>query len=192
MIFDGAFEDFIDHDIRMHAVGFNSQAVGNGCDGGRVTHVTPGMFQKQICVLTPWPWRSEVDDITFCSPWNLCAATDSKAGVDNNLLRQVHHGAIVTVSLIDLNHCEFRIVCGIHTLVPEDPADFIHAFNSTHQQTLQVQLKSNPKIKLHIERVVVGDKRTRRGTTGDRVQYGGFNFVKAMRTQGLPDGINNR
>ena len=55
-----------------------------------------------------------------------------------------------------------------------------------------MQLKSDAKIQLHVERVVMSHKRTCCGTASDRMQYGRFHLVKAIASQSLSDRINDR
>ncbi len=70
----------------------------------------------------------------------------TKAGVDgpHHLLRHRHQRLIVRVRPIELHHRELRIVPRAHALVSIAATNFVHTFQTSNEQTLEVQLRSNP------------------------------------------------
>ena len=64
----------------------------------------------------------------------------------------------------------------VDALVAEVVADLVHAFESAHNQPLEIQLVRDPQIQRHVERVVVRDERTRRRTAIQRLQHRRFDF----------------
>jgi hypothetical protein len=52
------------------------------------------------------------------------------------ILSQVHQVAVITVSLVELEHGEFRIVLGRNSLVAKIPVDLVHAVEAAHHQPL--------------------------------------------------------
>ena len=65
--------------------------------------------------------------------------------VDDQLLGQVHHRAVVAVGLIDLEHREFGIVPRADAFVAIDAAQLVDPLDAADQQPLQVQLQRDPQ-----------------------------------------------
>ena len=63
--------------------------------------------------------------------------------------------------------------------VAEVAVDFENLFETTDHQTFQVELRRDAQIKLHVERVVMGDEGACRGAAGDRVHHRRFDFEEA-------------
>ena len=59
---------------------------------------------------------------------------------------------------------------GVHTLVAENTADLVYALQTAYDQALEVQLGRNTQIHINVQRVVVGNERTSRSTTSNRLQ----------------------
>ena len=86
------------------------------------------------------------------------------------LLRKRHHPVIVFVLYIELHAGKLGVVGAVHTFVAEVTADLIHAFKTTNDESLQVQLRRDAQVHIYIERVMMRDKRTSRCTTGYLLQ----------------------
>ena len=55
----------------------------------------------------------------------------------------------------------------------------IHTVQAADNQPLQIQLRRNAKIQIHVESVVMGDERARRCASGDRMHHRRFDFDEA-------------
>ena len=75
--------------------------------------------------------------------------------------------AVVGVGLVELEHGELGIVPGGQALVAEVAVDLEHPLEAAHHQALQVQLRRDAQVQVHVERIVVGLERTRRRAAGD-------------------------
>ena len=65
------------------------------------------------------------------------------------------------------------------TFVTEVTVDFEYTLEATDHQTLEVQFRRDTQVHVEIQRVMVGDKRTRSGTARDHLHHRRFNFHKA-------------
>ena len=74
----------------------------------------------------------------------------------------------------------------VHPLVAEDPADLEHPVEAADDETLEVQLKGDPQVELHVERVVMRPERARRGAARHRLQHGSLDLDKAACLQECP------
>ena len=105
--------------------------------------------------------------------------------IERGLLEQgfgeVHQAAVIGVGLIELEHGEFGVVMGGKALVAEISIDLVHALEPAHDQALQVELRRDAKVQIHIEGVVMGDEGARRGTAVERLHHGRFHFDEAAR-----------
>ncbi|MNE41834.1 hypothetical protein D3C80_1359310 [compost metagenome] len=70
-------------------------------------------------------------------------------------------------------------------------ADFIYLLQSTNDKTFQVKLDRDTHVKLHIKCVMMRNKRTCCGTTGDAMQCRSLNFKVAERIQITTHRLNN-
>ena len=92
------------------------------------------------------------------------------------LFGKVHHVAVVPPSGVKLHHGELGVVAHADAFVAEAAVDFKHALKAAHNQALQIQFGRNAQEHILVKRIVVGDERTRIGTTWNGVQHGGFNL----------------
>ena len=102
-----------------------------------------------------------------------------------HLLGEIHQVAIVAVRLIELEHREFGIVARRQTFVAEVPIHLEHALEATDHEPLQIQLRRDSQIQVHVERVVMRDERARRSAAEDRMHHRRFDFEKAARDEEL-------
>ena len=89
--------------------------------------------------------------------------------------------------MIEFNGGELGIVLGVHTLVAELSADFIHLVKTANDATLQVKLGCDAKIHVNVKGVVVCDERTCICTACKGVEDGSFYFVESLVVQKLSD-----
>ncbi len=97
-------------------------------------------------------------------------------GIAHQFFGKAHQVLVVPISRIELHHGEFWVVANGNAFVAEVAIDFKHAFESTYQQTLQVQLGRNAQEHFLVQGIVVCHKRTCIGTAWNGVQHGRFNF----------------
>ena len=110
----------------------------------------------------------------------------------NHLFDALHHNLVIRVGFIQLDHREFRIVLRAEPFIAEIPADLKNPLHSAHQQTLQVEFRTDPQIELHVERVVVRDEGPRRRTSVDRLQQRRLNFEIVLAEQVVANRLNDR
>ena len=140
------------------------------------------VLAEQVGVRRPLPRRREVDRLVAAR--QLPAAAERIDAGDDQALGQVHHGAVVAVRLVQLQHREFGVVLGADALVAEDPADLVDLLDAADQQPLQVQFQGDAQEQVDVERVVVRDERPRRGAAGDGVQRRRLDLAVALRRRG--------
>ena len=69
---------------------------------------------------------------------DLCAATYLLCEVTEHRLCQFHHALVISICLIQLHQCKFRIVTGVNTFITEYTTDLEHSFQSANDQSLQI------------------------------------------------------
>ncbi len=73
------------------------------------------------------------------------------------------------------------LYCEAQTLVAKIAIDLIDALESAHHQTLEIQLRRDAQVEIHIERVVVRDEGTGHRAAVKRLHHGRLDFDEAMR-----------
>ena len=73
-------------------------------------------------------------------------------------------------------------------LVPEVAVDFEHLLQPADRKPLQIQLRRNAQVKIHVERVVVRDERPRNRASRDRLHHRRLHLQVASRGHELADG----
>jgi len=63
------------------------------------------------------------------------------------------------------------VLCG-NPLVPEIPVDLEDPFESADGEALQIELRRDTQVEIHVERVVMRHERTRDSRAGDRCIIG--------------------
>ena len=101
------------------------------------------------------------------------------------LLRELHHPAVVFVGDVDLHAGELGVVRAVHALVAEVLAQFVDAVEAADDQPLQVELRSDAQVEVDVERVVVRDEGTRRGAARNRLQDRRLDLDVALRIEEL-------
>jgi hypothetical protein len=74
-------------------------------------------------------------------------------------LGQRHQVGVVGVGPVELEHGELGVVLRRDPLIAEVTVDFEHPFHAADCQPLQVQLRRDAHVQLHVERVVMGHER---------------------------------
>ena len=98
--------------------------------------VVPGIFFNGIGHTYPPERTFKVDFIfayhRFRSP------VDRQRSRFDHLFREVHHPQIIFISHINFHTGKFRIMCPVHSLIPEIPGKFVHPFKTADNQPFQV------------------------------------------------------
>ena len=83
--------------------------------------------------------------------FGLCTSVHGDADTFQQFLRKAHHPVIVLVLYVQFHAGEFRVVVLVHTLVTEVLAYFVYAFESAHNQSLQIQFGSDAQVEVHVQ-----------------------------------------
>ena len=94
----------------------------------------------------------------------------------HRLLGPVHQIAIIGVRQIELQHREFGVVPRGQPLVAEVAVDLVHPLEAAHHQALQIQLRRDAQVQVHVQGVVMRDEGPRRGTARDGLHHGRLDF----------------
>ena len=108
----------------------------------------------------------------------------------DQILRKIHHAAIVRIGLVKLEHGELRIPAPAQPFVAKIPIDFVNPVKTSYGQPLQVELRRDPQIEVHVERVVVRNKRPRHGPAGDRLHHRSLYFNESLSIQASPQRLH--
>src|SRR5262249_54545058 len=81
----------------------------------------------------------------------------------------------------------FRIMFDRDAFVAEVAVDLENPFHPTDDQPLKIELGRDPHEELHVESIVVRDKRTSGRTAGDRMHHRSLDFDEIMLDEELPD-----
>lgn len=79
----------------------------------------------------------------------------------------------------------------IHALITELTSDFVHTVQTTDDKHLEVQLRGNTEVHVHVEVVVVGHERLGSSTASNGVEHRGLNGDKVPVIEPATDvGVN--
>ena len=101
------------------------------------------------------------------------------------LFGEAHHPGVALILDIKFHTGKFRIVGAIHTFVTEVFTDFVDTFETSDDQSFQIQFGSNTQIEVDIQRVMVRNERTCACPSGDGLQDRSFYF----RISGFVEGV---
>ena len=122
---------------------------------------------------------------------NLERAADLLGHIDIHLFDEIHDLMIIRIRLIQLDRGEFRVVAGIHALVAEDTADFVHLVKAADDQALEVQLSLDAQIHRDIQRVVMRHKRAGIRADFDRLKNRRIDLQEALCVEELTQRLEN-
>ena len=161
-------KDFIDKFAFTHCfIGFDAELLAHvaklhfvhACD------VDASKFFDSINHCDTFIRSLEVDNVV--AHFHLCGAINFKSDAFDHFFGEVHHPVVVLVRNIDFHTSKLWVVSAVHTLVAEVLREFIHPFETTHDEAFEIQLIGNAKIQRNVERIVVSDEWTSRCTTRD-------------------------
>ena len=134
--------------------------------------VDPRVFADRVLHRDAAPWPGEVQVVPCKGACRSAMQLLNEAGDD--LLCEVHHIVVITVSLVDLHHRELRVVVGVDILVPEVLGDLKNLIKPADDQALEVEFRCDTEVELLLEVVVVGGERSGVGAAVDRLEGGGL------------------
>ncbi len=105
----------------------------------------------------------------------------------DHLLGEVHQVVVGGVGLVELEHGELGVVAGGQPLVAEVAVDLEDLVEAAHHQALEVQLRGDAQVEVHVEGVVVGAEWLGRGPAGHRLHHRRLHLHEAAVAQKLPD-----
>ena len=111
-------------------------------------------------------------------------------GLRDHLLREIHNALVIGVSLVCLEHGELGIPAPAEPLVPEVAVDLIHAIQPADDQPLQIKFGCDAEVEIHIERVVMRDKRPRHSSTGDGLHHRSLDFDESAGIERAPHRLH--
>src|SRR5699024_8549752 len=107
------------------------------------------------------------------------------------ILRQVHHPIIVSISLIQFHEGKLRIMSRVKSLVSEHTADLVNSLQSSYDQSLEIKLKGDTELEILVQCVEVRLKRSCRSSSGVAHEDRRLHFHKALSVQISPDRAEN-
>ena len=126
--------------------------------------------------------QEEVAEITsICTGLNINIGTLNMRTIESMVIagkkaNELHHPVVILIGDVDLHSGEFRIVRAVHSFVTEVLGEFIHAFKTTYDEALQIQLIGNTQIERNVKRVMVCDERTSGSSTRNSLQNRSLNL----------------
>ena len=106
--------------------------------------------------------------------------------VHDQLLGERHQLLVVAVRLIELQHGELGVVPCRNPFIPEAPIDLVHPLEAAHHQPLEIQLRRDPKVERHIERVMVRHEWPGARATGQWLHHRRLDLEIPARVETLP------
>ncbi len=98
--------------------------------------------------------------------------------MDDQLFGEVHQIFIRRIGQVKLHHRELGIMVSRNPFVPEIAVYFKDPLQPAYNKALQVKLRSDPKVQVHPERIVIGPKRPGGGASRQGLHHGSFHFQK--------------
>ncbi len=114
-------------------------------------------------------------------PSHVIRAQNLFGSTRENALKDIHHYVKIGIGFVKLNRSKFGVMAGIHALIAEDTADFVHALQAADNKALQIKLGGDAKIHIKVKGVMVRDKGAGGCAAGNGVENRGFNFHIAAR-----------
>ena len=121
----------------------------------------------------------------------LGSSVDLEGDLLEHLLHELHHPDVVLVSYVDLHAGELRVMGLVHTLVAEVLRELIHSVVAAYDKPLKVKLVGDTKIKRNVKRIVMGNERAGRSSSGDALEDRGLNLEAACLVEVLAHSSDN-
>ena len=114
---------------------------------------------------------------------DLARARDHVGQPLHRALDHDHEVVVVGVGDVQLQHRELGVVPRRHALVAEVAIDLVDAFEAADHQALEIQLRRDAQVHVHVERVVMRLERPRRGAARDGLQHRRLDFEEVHRVE---------
>ena len=186
--------------VVLHIVAFHTELVGNGTEmfHGSTRIVRAAIrhdflaerFGKGIIHADGLPFAAEIVFGTV-EQRHLVGAEHVHGGVLHELLDERADGVVVAVSLIGLNHGEFRSMGGVNAFVTEVTVDLEHAVDAADQAALEEQFRRDTQIQVKVECVHMRGERTCGGTAVHGLQHRSLDLEEVVIGEGLAQGSNS-
>ena len=158
------------------------------CFGFIQSHVLPEVnasdFLDSVNHVDAFEWFVDLDFSSLIVDRSV--TFNSFSSVLDDALSQVHDIVEVSVSLVNFDRCELRVVSGIHTFVTEDTSDLV-----TNDEACEVELSRNTKHHVDVLCIVVSDERFSSSTTSFIVKDRCFYFKETLSIEVATDFRND-
>ena len=189
LVFHLPLEELILEHVDVLAAGGDARLLGRRLDLGRVVGRGAGVLGQQLVVGLSGKGRREVD--FGVAPGELQLLPGRLNRLDDQLLGQVHHRAVVAVGLVGLQHSELGVVARTDSFVAIDAPQLVHPLDPADQQPLQVQLQGDSQVEVDVQGIVVGDEGPGGRPAGDRVQRGALYLEVRFGRQRVADRLDD-
>ena len=78
-----------------------------------------------------------------------------------------------------------------HALVPEVAVDLVDAIETAHDEPLEIELRRDAQIQVHVERVVMRDERSCRSAAGNRLHHRRFDLDEPPRVEEVAQRLDD-
>ncbi len=150
-----------------------------------VARIDAGMLGQELGIGPSRPGRREVDG-RLAPRADEPAAERLDRAADQGL-GQVHHGVVVAIGLVGLEHRELGVVPRAEPLRCDKPARSRRPAPCRRPGAASSKLGGDPQEQVDVEGVVVGDERLRRGSPGDRLHRGRLDLDEPLLGHGLAE-----
>ncbi len=147
-------------------------------------------FHQNVVEPVTRPGRREVDHLPLVVNGE-AAIVHGHGHRAEKLFRQAHELLKRCIGLVEFEHGELRIMLGGNAFIPEVAIQFKDPLESSYQQTLEIELRSNTQEQFHPESIMESLERFCRGAAGDRLHHRRFHFQKAPIHEELAHGLDN-
>src|SRR5690606_3512553 len=154
-----------------------------------LAHINTCMLLNCIVNADAFVWRLE-RNVSLADSY-FARTSHIDGSLFKQLLCDLHHPEIILVCSIEFQNGELRIVCAVHSLIPEIAAKLVHPIESSYNESLQIEFIGDSQVKRHIECVMVRDEWTSSGTTWNALQNRSINLQRSAFVQKRSNGVNH-
>ena len=101
----------------------------------------------------------------------------------------IHQVLVVCVRLVEFQHGEFRIVACGQAFVAEAAVDLVYLLETTNHQALEIQLRCNTQVQLHIQCIMMGGKRPGDCTSRNALHHRRLDFQEIALVKKVADKL---
>mmetsp|Transcript_22206 Transcript_22206/g.33836 ORF Transcript_22206/g.33836 Transcript_22206/m.33836 type:complete len:291 (-) Transcript_22206:502-1374(-) len=108
-----------------------------------------------------------------------------------HLLGHIHQIIVIRIGLVEFASCEFRIMGEVNSLITELTTNLIHAIQPSYDQHLEVKLRSDTKVQIHTQIIMISNKRPCDSSSRNHIHHGCLHFQKVTVVEVFPHTIDN-